>query len=250
MSDLIKNLCTRPSFDFFGPEASEENLKCPIALDTSKDLLIIGCNEGIGRAAFIHEMAKHIVDSEIRPAWIKHNGSVILSELRKTVNMTQNVADKLLTKEGFVKLSDLHFFDREMLEGTSAAHILGSRPNPCPVDNDSTHPIKAATFSPALALRIQMGELFNPKACPDIFKEEPVVNKVNQYQKIEIKEPKTALSLVEKVSASRFDAWFFSRVVAAVAFSSLTVGLLYYQGYLPSFESLRNFMVLPRSLEA
>jgi len=242
MFDTVKNLpsqfFTRPNYDFFGPEAKEENLQCLILTESTTDHLLLNCNEGIGRAKVIHRMAQQIVNSCIAPSWLRHNGSVNLAELRKTVRMTDEVADKLLTSDGFVKLNDLHFFDRESLNHWSQEQGKQSTFINCPsCRNEYTD----VTFSPAIALRVKMGKNFNPKACAEVFRDSPkTVTLSSNYSVLEIPKPERYLTAIDKTTVAKYDSWFWSRAVAVAALSIVSLGLSYYSGHVPSFHMLVN----------
>lgn len=101
----------RPSMNFFGSEIDKASDSFMMA-ETLHDHLITNCNLGIERAQIIHKMAQSLSVNPNR-IWIKPNGSIDLVKLRQEISMTEDVAQKLLNAEGFVKLSDLHFVDRE-----------------------------------------------------------------------------------------------------------------------------------------
>ncbi|WP_420420923.1 hypothetical protein [Simkania sp.] len=235
MFTAIKNFFVRPSHDFFGPEASEDNLQCPISLEEAKDHLILGCNEGMERVRVIDEMAKAIAESDIRPSWLRHNGSVELSKLRETITMTDTVAKMLLTDAGFVKLSDLHIYDRETVNGSTQREGYERDYTKCGVCRTE---IQAVTVSRALALRIQMGASFDPKAAREIFKEPSKVITVHEYQKLGIPQPERLLKKVENTTAYswKFDSFFWSRTATLSFLAMAVIGSAYYTGYVPTFS--------------
>ena len=242
MFDTLKNLSSwflmRPSYDFFGPEASKKNLSCALTLEPAFDHLIQDCNAGVGRARVIDAMAKQIVESKMRPTWLRYNASIDLEKLRKTVKMTDAVAEKLLTKEGFVKLSDLHFFDRESMNLTSQAQFNANRFRHCPMCRRGDTQV---TFSAAIALRILMGKSFNPKACPEAFqKSQPLGSLQNRYEIWRVSKPTKTLEAIKSTVLNSFDMWFWSRAIAVTAITVVSVGTLYYAGLIPSFSILGN----------
>lgn len=236
MFETLKNLFVLPSNDFFGPEATENHLSCPITMEEAPDHLIMDCNEGIGRVSVIDAMAKAIAVSDIRPAWIRHNGSVELSKLRETITMTDEVAKKLLTDEGFVKLSDLHFCDRESINGWSQEEGKRGDWVKCPT---CKHDYTKVTFSRALALRIQMGASFDPKAAKKLFEAPQKIVSIKMYSTLNIPEPENNLKAVKSATCGwNFDSYFWTRSAAMTLLAVAVIGTAYYTGNVQSFSAL------------
>ncbi|CCB88746.1 hypothetical protein [Simkania negevensis] len=235
MFTAIKNFFVRPSNDFFGPEANDDNLECAISLEKPMDHLVLGCNEGIERVRVIDEMAKAIAESDIRPTWLRHNGSVEVSKLRETITMSDMFAKKLLTEEGFVKLSDLHFFDRESVNGSTQRSGMERDYTKC---DKCRAELEEVTTSKALALRIQMGASFDPKAAKGLFKAPSKVVKVDEYQKLGIPEPVNLLAKVKDATVLnwKFDSFFWTRTGTLSLFALAVIGASYYTGYVPTFS--------------
>ena len=237
MFSEIKNLSlgffSWQSYDFFGPEATEQNLNCPILLDPSDDHLLLDCNEGIGRAKVIHEMTKTIAQSDICPNWLRYNGSVKLEKLREIVEMTDKVAKSLLSEEGFVKLSDLHFFDRESINEWSQKQGKHAEYVSCPKCKNM---YKKVTFSPAIALRIKMKKSFNPRACQAAFKESPkVITLQSDYNVLDLPKPENYLKAIR---GAQDDSSFLSRAATISAVCVIALGMAYCVNYMfdPSFR--------------
>lgn len=236
MFETLKNLLVRPSNDFFGPEATENHLSCPITTEEAPDHLILDCNEGIGRVRVIDQMAKAIAESDIRPTWLRHNGSVELTKLRETITMTDEVAKKLLTNEGYVKLSDLHFCDRESLNEWSQREGAQGDWVKCPT---CKHDYSEVTFSRALALRIQMGTSFDPKAAKKLFEAPQKVVSIKMYSTLNIPEPENNLKAVKSATCGwNFDSYFWTRTAAMTLLAVAVIGTAYYTGNVPSFSAL------------
>lgn len=245
MTDQLNNLFVRPCYDFFGPEGTEENLSCAMTLEPAMDHLVADCNFGIARVKVIHFMCKQIIESDICPTWLRYNGSVDLTELRKRIKMSDQVAEKLLTPEGYVKLSDLHQFDRASLNQWSATCQSNQRWNPCPLGaSEVDHRINQVAFSPAIALRIKMGKDFNPHACPEAFKQLPTVTNLAIRETLKVEKP-AEIQLIEK--ASYTDTWLLKRALTVGAVALLVLGFFYLRGAVKA-PSLMTSSLIPLSV--
>lgn len=171
----------KPSMNFFGSELDEVKDSLMTA-ETLHDHLITNCNHGIERAQIIHKMARALATNP-NQIWIKRNGSIDLSKLKKEISMTEDVAKRLLNAKGFVKLSDVHFVDREGMIHWSSSHDFTIWDD-CAQCKQS---VKQFVFSPTVSLALKRRGKFRPDECPELYSEEltPVVN-MSSYERVHI----------------------------------------------------------------
>jgi len=171
----------KPSMNFFGSELDEVKDSLMTA-ETLHDHLITNCNHGIERAQIIHKIARSLATNP-NQIWINRDGSIDLSKLQKEISMTEDVAKRLLNAKGFVKLSDLHFVDREGMIHWSSSHdfIIWDDCAKC------KQTVKRFVFSPTISLALKRRGKFRPDECPELYSEEltSVVN-MSSYERVNI----------------------------------------------------------------
>lgn len=181
-SSFLSKVGLTPKAHFF--EDKIDSLKCCILLeDLPTDHLVTSCHLGIERVQVIHEMGIRFVSSKKRPKWMHRDGSINLKKLRKEVDMSDAVAEKLLTSEKFVKVSNLHFAGRQALNNWSRVARSESRNNPCSIcHSEVTGRIERVAMSPEIAMVLKTGKLSNPESCPNLLQETRVeVIDLDQY---------------------------------------------------------------------
>lgn len=171
----------KPSMNFFGSELDEVKDSLMTA-ETLHDHLITNCNHGIERAQIIHKMARALTTNP-NQIWIKRDGSIDLSKLKKEISMTEDVSKRLLNAKGFVKLSDLHFVDREGMIHWSSSHDFTIWDD-CAKCKQA---VKQFVFSPTVSLALKRRGKFRPDECPELYNEEltSVVN-MSPYERVNI----------------------------------------------------------------
>lgn len=171
----------RPSMNFFGSEIDKASDSFMMA-ETLHDHLITNCNFGIERVQIIHKMAQSLSVNPNR-IWINSNGSIDLVKLQQEISMTEDVAQKLLNAKGFVKLSDLHFVDREDMIKWSSSHDFTIWDN-CAKCKQA---IKQFVFSPTISLALKRKSKFRSDECPELYREEVVsVVNMSSYERVNI----------------------------------------------------------------
>ncbi len=175
-----------PNPDFFGPEGGR--VTCPILQDTPDCPLIMNCMNGVKLARAIDEIALERASSKGWPEWQKNDGSIIFDKLPNHIKSKFEKASELLDNRGFIKISQLHVIDREMLEQASKSR-LGPYPgarykNQCPCCRDENN-CKELGYSRALHLRMILGPKFDAKNCKEFLSEKPQAQvSVREFQPV------------------------------------------------------------------
>src|SRR3990167_9203571 len=164
-----------PSSDPFGNEV--EGIKDPVTLEIPIEPIITGCSKGIKRVGVINYIFKQIVTNEARPNWLRRNGSIDLTLLRKDLK----VASHLLTDQGYINLSDLHIVGRESINQWSKTQVKSIQKNTCPSCNTLMEQI---AYCPALSLKLMHKKsLFIPRSHKeDLIVNTPLFKSIKQFK--------------------------------------------------------------------